>query len=138
VSSSSSRRIAASRCSEAGGRSFGLGVDHGQLDAAQDMLVAGPGQEGEGVLPGAWPRSEPAVKVVLGAFAELASGTRRPRRCSRTCCSWDGFGLAQPHDFVSAHFPAALENALIALAPASSRGTAPLASPFAMAVPAAA
>jgi hypothetical protein len=68
-----------------GGRrwGFGLGVDHGQLDAAEDALVAGPGQEGEGVLPGAWSRSEPAVKVVLGGCIRRA-GVRgwpaRPRR----------------------------------------------------------
>jgi len=43
-----------------------------------------------------------------------------------------------PHCAVCGHFPATLENALMALSPASSRGTAPLAFPFAMAVPAAA
>ena len=59
-------------------RGFGPGVDHGQLGAAEDALVAGPGQEGEGVLPGAWPGGEPAVKVVLGAFAELASAAGQP------------------------------------------------------------
>jgi hypothetical protein len=53
-------------------------VDHGQLDAAEDALVTGPGQEGEGVLPGAWPGGEPAVEVVLGALAELVSAAGQP------------------------------------------------------------
>jgi hypothetical protein len=53
-------------------------VDHGQLDAAEDALAAGPGQEGQGVLPGAWPGGEPAVEVVLGAFAELVSAAGQP------------------------------------------------------------
>jgi hypothetical protein len=53
-------------------------VDHGQLEAAEDALAAGPGQEGEGVLPRAWPGGEPAVEVVLGAFAELVSAAGQP------------------------------------------------------------
>jgi hypothetical protein len=52
---------------------FRLGVDHRQVDAAEDVLAAGPGQEGEGMLPGAGPAGEPSVEVVLGALAEPAS-----------------------------------------------------------------
>ena len=57
---------------------FRLGVDHGQFDAAEDALLAGPGQEGQGVLPGAGPAGEPAVEVVLGALGGPASAAGQP------------------------------------------------------------
>jgi hypothetical protein len=53
-------------------------VDHGQLDAAENALAAGPGQEGPGVLPRAGRGGAPAVEVVLGAFAELVPAPGQP------------------------------------------------------------
>jgi hypothetical protein len=60
-------------------------VDRGQLDAAEDVLAAGPGQEGEGVLPRVWPGGEPAIELVLDAFAELVSAVGHPGQEGGRC-----------------------------------------------------
>ena len=48
------------------------------VDVAEDVLLAGPGQEGDEASPGGGPRAEPFVEIMLDAFTELPFAVGQP------------------------------------------------------------